>query len=771
VDLDFGVVGDPVFPAAGFEQHLSVHDGLISVEGSGVSARLLAWHDQDVMAIEVDDQRREANPLRVSLRMLRYLAQHSRGLEEMIANNIVQVQTFNHVAASQLSIHDGKIVLTQEFREGEHYNKSAVAIGFAGRAGTPRIVNETEVELTAVKGSGAFTCLIASAASFDPKEDVAASALRQLDAAAAKGWSGLARENKNWWNEFWSRGLLHLHSADGEADYVEQNYNYFMYLMASTSRGSLPTKFNGMLWNTGGDLRAWGSQHWFANLSCIYECLSSTNRWELLDPVFDMYSGMYDACALAARQQWGSQGIYIPETVYFNGLAKLPDDIAQEMQDLYLVRKPWEERSAKFMQYASTKHPHSSRWNWISGGKWVEGKWVFEEKGAGPFSSVNHIFGTTAKVAYLYWRRYEYTLDQQWLRARAYPMIKGAAEFYRNYPKFRKGADGKWHIHDVNSNESVWGGQDSDEDISAMMGIFAAAIRASEILNLDAGARAAWSEIIQNLTPLNKTDDADSLKPDNYTGPSVWVRARRPVKQGRGGLRPDGNSTPQWFFDLCGLETGDKERLRIANNTFDAYFREGISADTPVGVLSKVAIAGTILGREDAVRHLIPNQMRVMRRERGTAYQGGGELANRMTLREGAQGLDAQRLGRAAEALHQALLQSYGPAPAGDPVLRVFAAWPKDWDASFTLAGRGGFLVTSSMRGGKIEFVEIKSQAGASCKLRNPWAAEEVTLFRDGQKAETLSGDLLKFATRKGERVIAVRTGTAPADFQRTVMA
>ena len=59
-----------------------------------------------------------------------------------------------------------------------------------------------------------------------------------------------------------------------------------------------------------------------------------------------MYSGMFDAAATAARQQWGSQGIYIPETVWLDGLAKLPDDIAAEMRDLYLLRKPWSQRSA-----------------------------------------------------------------------------------------------------------------------------------------------------------------------------------------------------------------------------------------------------------------------------------------------------------------------------------------------------------------------------------------------------------------------------------------
>ncbi len=47
-----------------------------------------------------------------------------------------------------------------------------------------------------------------------------------------------------------------------------------------------------------------------------------------MDPLFSMYSGMMDSCALAARQQWGSQGIWIPEITFFDGMEKLPDDIA-----------------------------------------------------------------------------------------------------------------------------------------------------------------------------------------------------------------------------------------------------------------------------------------------------------------------------------------------------------------------------------------------------------------------------------------------------------
>ena len=145
--------------------------------------------------------------------------------------------------------------------------------------------------------------------------------------------------------------------------------------------------------------------------------------------------------------------------------------------------------------------------------------------------------------------------------------------------------------------------------------------------------------------------------------------------------------------------------VKTAAATFSTYFRDGITETTPVSVLSKLAIAASALGRADAVRFLIPNQIRVLRRERETAYRGGAVLANRMTLREGPQALDAQRLGRAAEALHLALLQSAPPNPGGDPVIRVFPSWPEEWNASYTLLARGAFLVTSSIDRGRIGFV------------------------------------------------------------------
>jgi hypothetical protein len=692
--VDFG---QDVFTGPAFHQHLSVYDALMTARGQGVSARVLAWHQRDVMAVEIDDQRPQPAPINIDLRMLRYAIQyHERQNWELASRHAVMVRTRSHTAASKLDIRNSRIVLTQEFRENDYYDASAVAIAVVGRKAKAKYVNESTVRLSAAPGKGRFTILIASAASFDPKQDAAGLALEELEAAAAKGFDALLAGNQVWWHDFWSRAFVHLRSADSAADNVERAYTYFLYLMGSSSRGAYPPRFGGMIWYTTGDMRAWGAQHWWANTSTYYGNLAPANRMELLDPMFSMYSGMYESCALAARQQWGSQGIWIPETTWFDGLEKLPDEIAEEMRDLYLVRKPWEQRSARFREFAETGHPHNSRWSWIDKGKWINGRWVWGDKKAGAFGHTSHMMSVASKIALVFWQRYECTLDKAWLRDRAYPMLKGAAEFYRNFPNVKKADDGKYHIYHVNNVESNWNSADTPDELSAMHRIFPVVIRAAEILDADAGLRPLWREFVENLTPA----------------------------PARGQERPGGFSVV-----TGGLRGGD--------------FKTSIQSHLQDINLEKTYIDWIGLG-----------QM--------------GILWNRLRLREGPGAIDAEHLGAMSGRLHNALLDSAPEAPAGEPVLRVFANWPEDWDAEYTLLARGGFLVTSAARKGRVEFVELRSQAGGECRLSNPWGAEEVELYRNGKKAETLTGSLVKFGTAKNEVLVVVPKGTAPG--KRTVL-
>jgi hypothetical protein len=146
---------------------------------------------------------------------------------------------------------------------------------------------------------------------------------------------------------------------------------------------------------------------------------------------------------------------------------------------------------------------------------------------------------------------------------------------------------------------------------------------------------------------------------------------------------------------------------------------------------------------------------------------GGARIfRNRLRLREGPGAIDAEHIGGLTSGIHSSLLADASGAPGLDPILHVFPSWPKDWDTGFTLLAPGAFEVTSAMRNGRVEFVELLSQAGARCKLRNPWK-NPVTLYRNGNKAEGAAGAVLEFPTAKGEAIVVVPGGASPEQLKR----
>jgi len=95
--------------------------------------------------------------------------------------------------------------------------------------------------------------------------------------------------------------------------------------------------------------------------------------------------------------------------------------------------------------------------------------------------------------------------------------------------------------------------------------------------------------------------------------------------------------------------------------------------------------------------------------------------------------------------------------------LNVFAAWPKNWNAQFTLAARGRFLVTASWADGEPEFVEISSQGGRPCRIRNLWpAVKPITIYRNGTAWKTVEGALLTFDTEPDGRYLLVPSCATP---------
>jgi hypothetical protein len=340
-------------------------------------------------------------------------------------------------------------------------------------------------------------------------------------------------------------------------------------------------------------------------------------------------------------------------------------------------------------------------------------------------------------------------------------MLKGVTEFYRNFPNLKKENDGKYHLHLLNNSEGIRGARDPMGSMAALYGILPVTLKASEILGLDAELREKWKEFYENLAPMPTSDHPDAPVEVHESTFPYWINAVNPILDGT----VASDLFPCMYFDLCNVETAIKNPgiYEIAQNTYNHNFPGGMNDSTKISVMSKSAVVAAKMGRANDVKYAIPNQINTPWPEGDFVDFNGtgraGVLENRMTLREGVNAIGAERLGNASYALHEALCQSNPSGPAKESVIRVFPAWPDNWDASFTLLCRGGFLVTSSQQKGNIEFVEIKSQLGDNCKIRNPWPEAEVALFRNGKIDSTLSGELMDLKTSKNEHLVLLPKG------------
>lgn len=775
VDIDFVDYGDDVFSDGATRQHLSLYDALAAIEGNGVRLEAFAKSGGDVFAFKVEDRRAESQGINIKLKMMRP----------------AEVATKHHLAVSTLSMANDMIVLKQVFTEGGHYCCSAVAICLSGRDAIARMndefggwelvgsfrkravlgqPNETEMRLCAKPGAGTFELFVAGAASFDREEDVVALAAERAEAARNRGYAALFAEHKAWWNDFWRKSYIRLSSDDGTAEKVEAHYTYFLYLMASNSRGGqFAPNFGGMLLSPRGDHRHWGAMQWWNNLNLYYNAILPSGHYELMHPYFHMYSNMYDSCAKAAEQQWGSKGIFIPEVVWFNGPDELPEPIAEEMRELYLLRKPWEERSEAFKRYAYSKHPHESRWNWKSYESWEDGHLVYPDRGYGPFGFTTHMFANQVGIAFHYWMYYEYTQDEAWLRERAYPMIKGAAEFFRHFPNLRKEEDGLYHIYHTINDEKYIGGKDTMDAVSAMHGILPVLLKASELLGVDEELRPVWQELYDHLAPIPTSDHPEAVLRTEEGEPGVWVGSLQPVLDNKSGI----DLRPARFCNLCTLATKEADPPMFRTGVATLRYQEARVDGDWGRTASEMSASARVLagmGMAEPFKQAVLAQLDCINAEREYCYiSETGHVKffeNRLTVREGVNAMSAQRLGNAAHALQLALCQSQPGTPAGQPVIRVFPACPQGWDADFSLWCHGGFVVSSAIRQGEVAALAVTSTLGGICSIRNPWDGAEVAVRRrDGGESAgpglvmRLSGTVLAFDTVEGGEYLLEKLG------------
>jgi hypothetical protein len=106
-----------------------------------------------------------------------------------------------------------------------------------------------------------------------------------------------------------------------------------------------------------------------------------------------------------------------------------------------------------------------------------------------------------------------------------------------------------------------------------------------------------------------------------------------------------------------------------------------------------------------------------------------------------------------ATAMNEALLQSY------DGTLRIFSAFNGNKTARFTLHGQGGFIISSEIKAGEIQWIAIKSLYGNPCKLELPWNKAILNSSRNNSKSRTISGKTAVIQTKPDEVILIIPEG------------
>jgi alpha-L-fucosidase 2 len=147
------------------------------------------------------------------------------------------------------------------------------------------------------------------------------------------------KAHQRWWRAFWNRSWIHV-SGTEDAAKVSQGFIMQRYMLAASSRGAFPTKFNGGLFTVGHDMtgsgestnkdhnpdfRAWGSSYWNQNNRLLYWPLIETGDSDLLKPWFDLYLNALPLAKERTQAYFHHDGAAFIETGYFWGLPNLND--------------------------------------------------------------------------------------------------------------------------------------------------------------------------------------------------------------------------------------------------------------------------------------------------------------------------------------------------------------------------------------------------------------------------------------------------------------
>jgi alpha-L-fucosidase 2 len=309
-----------------------------------------------------------------------------------------------------------------------------------------------------------------------------------------------------WWRDFWSRSWIHVRGRgslpvneptldgaiggeardDPEADSVTRGYALQRWMNACAGRGGAAIKFNGSIFNVDcvrpiktyigtvkfdADFREWGDPYWWQNTRLIYWTMPLAGDFDLMRPMFKMYSDALPIRKHATRTYFKHGGAFFPEVMQHWGTAfGKRDTYRWDPKHPEAAQEWWgEPRPTKLAAHIPNSAPLTSPpgWYWQSGIELV-----------------------TLMLAY-----YRHTGDEAFRDKQLLPMAEAVLEFYdTHWPR----KEGRLHFFPISSLEAIQNGTNPMPELAGLRFILPPLIACSP----DETQKATWRKMLTDLPPL-----------------------------------------------------------------------------------------------------------------------------------------------------------------------------------------------------------------------------------------------------------------------------
>lgn len=331
-------------------------------------------------------------------------------------------------------------------------------------------------------------------------------------------------------------------------------------------------------------------------------------------------------------------------------------------------------------------------------------------------------WGNLLWVCHNYWLQYRFTMDEDLLRYRLFPILKRAVNFYLHY--VYEGSDGKLHLPTTYSPE-YGSAADCNYDLTLLHWGADRLLETCDILSIHDELIPTWKDLSQRLVDYPKDSNGYRIGADQ-----AYAKSHRHY------------SHLFMIYPLYTVNWDQPENRDLIKTSFEHWLSKssklrGYSYTGGSSFYSAIGDGNAALDyfyQYLAEDNAYPNTM----------YAESGQNIETPLA--------------ASQSVNDMLIQSWGDK------IRVFPAVPDAWDNAVihNMRAEGAFLVSAVRKEGETKYIRIKSLAGSPCVVKTDMAApfKVKSLMGNDINIETIAPGEYRINITEGDDVFLAADGS-----------